>query len=310
MTSNEALDRRVAVVGASGFVGSAVVRELALAGCEVIRVRAPRMSDGRTESREMAAFELAPKLRGVGAVINCAGLADASSGDESSLLSANAWSAAAVARAVSLCQIPRLIHVSSAAVQGRKKVLDASPADGAVTPYGRSKAAGERLVQECFPQAVLYRPPGVHDSDRGVTRAVIRVASSSVSSVAGEGDFPSAQALLPNVASAIVFLAMAQANPPNVVSHPREDLTTGSLLRLLGDREPHKVPIPVARAAVGLGIAMGRILPFVGAQARRLESLWFGQAQAISWLEGQGWRSPLGVSGWVELGDIVRERKV
>lgn len=307
--------RLVAVLGASGFVGNAVVEALQGRGATVVRVRAPRLgavpsSALRTALTAQSAVvgELTDTFAGVHAVVNAAGDPDASSRDEPALMAANALVPAVVATAVAGAGVPRFVHVSSAVVQGRARTLDQSPVTSPFSAYSRSKALAEELVREIAGEAaVVYRPPSVHAADRRVSRMIARIARSPVSSVARPGSSPTPQALLPNVADAVAYLAVCDEAPPSIVAHPSEGLTTAGLLTLLGGRPPRELPRPVATAAVTLLTTAGRLVPAVAADARRVEMLWFGQGQAPSWLTAAGWAPPLAHDGWAALGRQLAE---
>lgn len=246
--------------------------------------------------------ELARQLEGVDAVVNAAGLAEATSADVGSLTAANALLPGIIGMACGVAGVPRLVHVSSAAVQGRAETLDASSDVEPLTPYARSKTLGEHLVRLANSGAVVYRPPGVHGRSRRVSQSMARLARSPLASVARPGSSPSPQALLRNVADAVAFLATTARQPPPIVAHPSEGLTTASLLELLGGRAPREIPRPLASGTVALLAAVGRAIPYVAANARRVEMLWFGQAQAASWLSEAGWEPPLGLEAWKALG--------
>ena len=245
-------------------------------------------------------------------VINCAGLADAEDADEAELLAANAALVTHVAEAAA---DRRFIHVSSAAVQGRLPLLDATQNYATFSPYSRSKHVGEQCALGRGNDVVVYRPPGVHGPDRAVTRAIARLARSPLSSVAAPGLQPSPQVLIDNVADALAYLAEVSTTPPRIVSHPSEGLTVAGLLELLGGRQPKRVPGAVARSAVWAGTQLGRRSAKMAANARRLELLWLGQEQADSWLTTIGWQAPVGHDGWRALGtrlhddDTHRERE-
>ena len=307
--------RAVAVLGASGFVGSAVVDALHHRGATVVTVKAPRLGAvpasairAALSDQSEAVAALTEAFRGVDAVVNAAGDPDASSRDEPSLMAANALFPAAAATAAVAAAVPRFVQVSSAVVQGRARTLDQSPMTAPFSAYSRSKALGEELVREIAGQsAVVYRPPSVHAADRRVSRMIARIARSPISSVARPGSSPTPQALLPNVADAIAYLATCEQVPPPVVAHPSEGLTTAGLLSLLGGRKPRELPRPVATAVVALLASAGRLMPAVAANARRVEMLWLGQGQAPSWLTEAGWTPPVGHDGWAALGRQLAE---
>lgn len=309
--------RKVAVLGASEFVGSAIAGALATGGYEVLPIRAPRLPAMSTaegtrflESLPPELHALTEQLHGMDAVVNAAGRAGASSADSEALIAANGVLPGMVAAASVAAGVPRMVHVSSAAVQGRAAVLDAGDVVDPFSPYARSKILGERLARRHGGEnVVVYRPPGVHGADRDVTRAIVRVAVSPVSSVARPGTDPSPQALIDNVAGAVAFLATTALRPPAVVIHPWEGLTTTDVLTLLGGTPPHTVPRVLARAAVSALALAGRVAPTVAANARRAEMLWFGQRQAESWLTQAGWVLPVGRDGWERLGQSLREER-
>jgi len=252
--------------------------------------------------------DLARQITGVAAVINAAGNPDASIRHEAQLMAPDALLPAILARAVREARVQRFVHVSSAVVQGSADILDESENVATFSAYSRSKALGEELVREVAgPSAVIYRPPSVHASDRRVSRMTARLARSPMSSVARPGSSPSPQALLQNVADAIAFLSTCAERPPSIVAHPTEGLTTASVLALLGGRQPVEIPRVLARAVVGTLTAAGRAMPALAANARRVEMLWFGQAQASSWLTRAGWTAPAGQDAWRELGRTLAE---
>lgn len=309
--------KEVVVFGGSGFVGRAVVSAVEAAGHRATVVRSPRLAPcGAGEAREQVAQSelvvaaLAEGLGGVDAVVNAAGNPDASEGNEELLVAANGVLPGVLAAACSRATPePRFVHVSSAVVQGRKAELDASTVTDGFSAYARSKILGEELTMELAPAgSVIYRPPSVHAPDRRVTRMISRVAASSLGTVAAPGDAPSPQALLPNMAAAIAFLATTDSTPPPIVTHPSEGLTTSLIMELLGGRKPMRIPRAAARGLATVLSAAGGAMPPLAANARRIELLWFGQRQAPSWLTAAGWTPPAGLEEWAALGEAVRRR--
>ena len=104
--------------------------------------------------------------------------------------------------------------------------------------------------------------------------------------------------LVENVADAVAFVALTTDVPPAVVLQPAEALTTASLVRVLGGREPRHVPRPVARLLVSAMMLLGRRSGRAAGIGRRLEMLWFGQDQVDGWLVGAGWRPVAGHEVW------------
>lgn len=292
----------VAVVGGTGFVGRAVIERLQTRDVAVRIVKAPRVSGtfGAPEPSGALIEALAAELSPCNAVVNAAGASDALSGGLDSLNGANGLLPGFLARACSRLSV-RLVHVSSAAVQGRRSKLDSTLERQPFSAYSRSKVMGEQAVLAVGGDICVYRPPGVHARCRAVTRTVARLASSPVSSVASPGTDNAPHALLENVAEAIVTLALHPDAVPTVVHHPSEGITTSDLLTALGNKPPLLVPRAVARLLVRAAQCSGRLSSTIAGQARRLEVLWLGQDQAPSWLTEIGWSPPVGLEGWARL---------
>lgn len=300
------MTREVVVFGSSGFVGEAVCSALSARGAAASKRSAPRLNGARpAEARSRVAShahlirDLATSLPPGSVVINAAGVAEASSYDEAKLTGANTIMPAVIASACAVADVQRLVHVSSAAVQGRRFVLDDGPT-APFSPYSRSKALAEALVRDAFDRSVVYRPPGVHGEARAVTRSIARLARSPWSSVADPiANTP--QTLVSNAGDAIAFLALTDRQPPAIVSHPTEGITTRELLLLLGGHEPRCLPQPLARLLVSGLLSGGFLTQQLPVNGRRLELLWFGQNQAHSWLTSAGWTPSAGREEWRQL---------
>ncbi len=299
----------VGVVGATGFVGEAIVRALIARGADVTAIRAPRLNSGardlpglRAELRSVALAreteELRRALTDCTVVVNAAGRAAAGAGLDDALAGANALLPGLLA--VAARPDARFIHVSSAAVQGRRDVLDESTATSPFSPYSTAKTLGEGLVRDREGETVCFRPTSVHGAGRPVTEALVRILRSPVASVAGRGDRPTPQVLVDNVADAIAFVATTSETPPRVVVQPWEGLTTGELVRVLGGREPRHVPESFARGFVAAAFQLARLSTGAAGTARRLEMMWFGQRQEPGWLDAR-WRPSQGLGAWREL---------
>ncbi|WFE49200.1 NAD-dependent epimerase/dehydratase family protein [Micromonospora sp. WMMD1155] len=303
--------KKVAVLGSSGFVGRAVVAELRSREAEVHLVSAPRLSWPVTESlrsnsvpadlQRNVVDALAAQLDGAHVVINTAGLPNGSAPDSAELYGGNALLPTLVARASALVNADRLVHVSSAAAQGAMD-LDETSRTMPFSPYSRSKAVGERLLQreDCI-DTVIYRSTWVHDVARPNTRALIRLAQSRMSCVAGDGTAPTPQVLIDDVAAAITHLGLVDGPVPPIVLQPHNGMTTGLLLRLLGGREPLHLPPLMARYATRCVTAYGRTSLTANAHARRVDMLLFGKRQTPGWLAEQGLVPRLRPEAWERL---------
>ena len=209
----------VVVVGASGFIGSHVLAAFRERGINAVGQSAPRITTRERSAKGVAAsvegdmLESWCELLGsVSHVMNAAGLAGATSGDADRLVGANAAVPALLARA---CErtATRLLHISSAAVQGRR-VLDQTPAHDPFSPYSLSKSLGERVLGEVGGDARILRPTSVHGPGRSVTQSLIRFARSPLATVAASGTAHTPQVHVRNVAEAAIE-ADASGRPPS-----------------------------------------------------------------------------------------------
>lgn len=305
----------IAVFGATGFVGSAVMRSLA-GVADVHAFTSPRLAWTQgtplletLPSVDVSVIErLADELIDVDVVINCAGDPNASSMNLDELLAANALMPLYLLRACERAGVRRFIQVSSAVVQGDLAILDSSCYVRPFSPYSHSKAFAEQWLLVARAEnadLVIYRPPSVHAPGRGVTRKVASIARSPLRSVSGDGSGPSPQALLSNVADAIAFLALSPENPPEIVHHPWEGVTCVSLIENLGGREPHHLPKSLVQSVLRIARGWESLIPKVAPYRRRMEMMWLGQQVAPSWLTAAGWQPRLtGPNAWRALVQI------
>jgi nucleoside-diphosphate-sugar epimerase len=299
-------ESRVGVFGASGLVGSFVSAHLLARGWDVVPLSAPRgprlsPSDGR-ETWVAAAQEQSEKLDlgGLDAVVNAAGHADAVSSDDDAFRWPNAVLPLCLFRACARAEVPRFVHVSSAAVQGRLR-LDDSEQHQPHSAYARSKALGEDLLlaEPLGPtRLVIYRPVGVQVASRPTTRSLVRLASSRLNTVARTSQGPSPQLTVESMCTAIAYV-LDHADPPMIVAHTGDGLSPYELCSLLGGRRPHRVPNVLARAAVRVAA-----LRHAG-WGRRAEVLLFGQPVASTWL-GRQLPPEADAEAWRRLGREVR----
>lgn len=180
----------VAIVGGSGFIGSALTEAFAAAGWRVrIVCRNPahamhlkplgdlgQIGSARADIRNPGS--LLPALAGADAVVNLVGILDEKGGQ--SFSEVHAKGAEAVARAATHVAARALVHVSAIGAD----------ADSA-SAYGRSKAAGESAVRAAFPAAAIVRPSLVFGAEDSFTNrfAGLIAASPAVPVIAPEARF-------------------------------------------------------------------------------------------------------------------------
>jgi nucleoside-diphosphate-sugar epimerase len=183
----------VLLTGASGFVGSAILRELLAEGHHLrLPLRRPDFAANacdRVTTVQIgdldAPIDWAPLLDGVDAVVHSAGLAhEGASGSEARLFAVNVTATDALMRAAAQAGVRRVVHISSVrAIVGRKNddriEEDATPAP--TDAYGRSKLAAETAVMGAGVHGVILRPPVVHGAGvRANMRALARLAATSI----------------------------------------------------------------------------------------------------------------------------------
>jgi dihydroflavonol-4-reductase len=188
---------RVLVTGATGFVGSAVVRELLGHGHAVRALLRPTSPDDnlrslpveRAEGDVLDRASVRRALRGCDGVVHTAGVVHLRPGDRAALLAVNARGVELVLGAALEAGVRRAVHTSSIAVLGgtdRPRLLDEDAPSNAAQlgiDYFVSKLEGERaaldLARRGLP-VVVVRPsfvlgPGdVHRSSAGVVLAIAR----------------------------------------------------------------------------------------------------------------------------------------
>ncbi|MGO4680950.1 NAD-dependent epimerase/dehydratase family protein [Microbacterium sp. 2MCAF23] len=297
------LAKRWAVVGASGFVGSAVVAYLSEQNVEISEISAPRLkmtaptASDLSQLLEQAGIEaqrarLAEQFTGIDVVVNAAGMASPDSAGDDALYGANALLPAAVVLASADAGVDRIVHLSSAAVQGRRSRLDDSSDVAPFSPYSHSKALGERallaVADRGVPtQVIVLRATSVQGRGRSTTESLIRLAHSPLASVAAPGTAPSATSSVTQLAQTVVGLGATNESVRGIVLQPWEGFTTRRVLEAAApDRQPRMLPAWLCRTVVGMGFAAGRIVPRFTGTARRVEVMWFGQSQTPGWRQG------------------------
>lgn len=312
----------IAIAGARGFVGGAIAKAAGRAGYGVLAlpsIRVPPTDPADCESsiarwlRDNRALTdvVIASLSNTGILINATGVAAPASSDIKDLVAANSCLPVILGCLSKQAGVKRLIHLSSAAVQGWEEELDETTRYVPRTPYGNSKALGEALLLEgrqMLPEElVIYRPTSVQGRGRRMTQQLVRLAHSRFAVLCNDGDTPVPVALIENVAAAAVYLA-AVSNPPSVATHPSENVTARSLMSAFGDRASViSIPRTLAGAAIAvLGFA-GKRQVSAAVLATRLSQLWRGQRQIAVTLTDCGYVPPSGLDGYRELGRLVAQ---
>ena len=299
---------RVAVTGASGFVGRATCGALRAAGHEVTALvrqgtapagtREVRVAD-LGESALSAAFEQAE------AVVHLAARVHVMQETEADPLAAfhrvNVAGTCAAARAALTVGARRLVYLSSVKVhgEGRATPYRESDAPSPVDAYGRSKLEAERALAELAAadgglEVVVLRPPLVYGPGVGGNfRRLLRLAQLAQRWPLPLGGLRNRRSLVSvgNLADAIRFaLVTPGAGGRTLLVSDGDDLSTSDLLarlaRALG-AEARLLDWPTSLLGA-LAVAAGR-----RAEAERLLHSLTVDSSALR--VGLGWRPPQSV---------------
>jgi len=263
----------VAVTGAAGFVGGHLVDVLRGQGHGVrCLVRKPAQA-GRLSALGCELVEggldrehaLRSLVAGCDTVFHVAGALAARS--EAELLAVNRDGSARLARLARAAGVRRLVYVSSLAVTGpapRGTVLDESGAPRPVTPYGRSKKAGEDAVRESGAPFTIVRPPVVYGPrDRQVLR-LFRLARRGCVPLLGDGRQELSLVQATDLGQALLAAATCPRAEGRTyhAAHP-EVVTQRELARAVGNAVGRAVRTPALPAVI-----VRPLLALTGAAAR------------------------------------------
>ena len=268
---------RIAITGASGNVGSALLRRLAGGDHELIGIarRPPRggvpFADvrwvGLDLTRAASARPLRDAFEGADAVVHLA-WGFQPSHDLRYLEALGVGGTRRVLDAVASADVPHLVHMSSVGAYSPKRddapVDESWPTDGVPSsPYSRHKSAAERLLDEherTRPGTVVTRMrPGIVGQESagsallryGVPAMVPAKAIGLVPVVPLDRRLAIPMVHADDVADAIVRALDARA--PGALNLSAEPpITTELIAAALNARAVH-VPAPVVRAAMSLG---------------------------------------------------------
>lgn len=254
---------RIAVTGATGFVGSALVRNLAGSAHQPVPI-------------DRAALA-APDFSTIDAVVHCAAIAHRRDVEAATIDAVNHRLAVDLAREAANQSVRRFVFVSSVAViAGNTPPLRAGMPPKPLDGYGASKAAAERdLLRIDGIDVVVARPALIYGpAAPGNLRALFRLAGMPVPLPFGDARNRRSLVSISNVARALTLLATdsrVAARSTWLLAEPQPFSTAGLVTtwRQAMRRPVWLLPVPRCRM-VALMTAVG--------QGRRGEQL-FGDLE-------------------------------
>jgi len=249
------MDKRVTIIGGSGFVGRYIALRMAREGWRVrVAVRRPNEAlfvrpygtPGQVEPvacniRDDAS--LRSVLRGADAVVNCVGILNRSGANTFDAVQAEG--AGRIARIAAETGIGRLVQLSAIGADA-----------GSASDYARTKGEGEATVLAAFPKAVILRPSiifGTEDSFFNRFAGMSRMGP-ILPVVGAETRFQ--PVYVDDVAAAAVKAVLGQAAPGIYeLGGPEVDTFRGLMRRML-------VVIQRQRAIVNVPFFFARIMGF------------------------------------------------
>jgi nucleoside-diphosphate-sugar epimerase len=287
--------RGVLVLGAGGFIGRALVSELAARGESVIAATRAPLSFGpgitvRATGTLGAATPWPALLADARAVVHLASRAHAEPGPGEDWIETEAATAQALAAAARQAGIERIVLLSSIKAHGEANGARPFRADDALAPadpYGRAKARIEAAMAESYAPLVVLRPPlvygpGVKANFCALLALVARGVPLPLASVANRRSLVYLDNLVDLIAVALTH--ERAAGHAFLVRDDRE-VSTPDLVRLLGHalgRDARLLPCPP-----GALMALARLVGRAGDVERLVASLSVDDSATRATL---GWR--------------------
>lgn len=285
---------KIALTGATGFVGRAVVSAFMAKSCQVSAlVRDPARAGLNSNVRQVQGdlqntAALDDLIRNADAVIHIAGVIGALRRDD--FFAANEQGSLAVADAAARHGVKRLVHISSLAAR-----------EPELSMYGASKRAGEVAVEKFKTRmsVLVLRPPAVYGpGDRG-TLPLLRSLTQSFAVIPGTSASRFSLIYVDDLARIIVEAAEAtRAGTVELDDGQRQGYGWNDLAQIASATEQKSItPIFLPKSvamAVGAGVeAFAKLrgtLPFVSPD--KIHQLYFGDWVA----RGEGWplKEPVG----------------
>lgn len=243
---------KLAVTGATGFVGGHLLAEAASGHAITALTRRPqpeRVGVAWVEGDLADRDALAMLVAGADAVIHVAGVLNAP--DEAGFEAGNVAGTAALLAAAEAAGVPRLVFVSSLAAR-----------EPGLSLYGASKARAEALVAASPLATTIVRPPAVYGPGDRETLDLFRMARLGLVLLPSSGRLSVVHAA--DLARLLLALAAAPAAPAGPLE-PDDGVPNGwsqaHFAHLLGDAVGRRVfPLAVPPALLRLAAGADRLI--------------------------------------------------
>lgn len=263
----------IAVTGATGFVGGALVRRLAASGASPVAIvrggkGIPRRGlpgeEVPVESRTIGAWsrpELARAFAGARAVVHAASIVHRRGLPAIEYERFNVDGTRALVEAARDAGVAQVVFVSSVKVYGEEPqgVVDEESPTGASAPYATTKLEAERIVLEGAPNpSVLRLSPVYGRGDKGNVRTVIRSIRRRVFFLPGDGTTQKSLVHVSTVCEVARRVLELERGGVFVVADrhaPSMRELADVIARALGRSPPRSVPAPVLFAVARAGDA-------------------------------------------------------
>lgn len=258
-------NKQIGIVGASGFIGRALVANLLAEGTGYPRLFG--RSRGQVGRCPVEVLDFSPGMfSGLDCVVHLSGITT-SRATESELKLTNVDLAVKVATAAVAAGVKRLVFISSLHVHGKSALCRVSP-DSPFNPdnaYGGSKAAAEmalgRIAAETGLELVILRPPMVYGAaGRGSFNMLARLVKTGLPLPFGRARAPRSFCSIDNLVSAIRHAVDLQAPGTVLIPADPEDFDAGSLTQAMGRALGRPVSLwPLPKSVLALPLdAIGR----------------------------------------------------
>lgn len=254
---------RALVTGATGFVGTHLVRALRETG---VAVTALARSRSRAASLEREGVQvvlgtlndpsvLHDACQGQQVVFHVAGVVSAL--DEQGYNAVNRDGTAALLEAATRAGVGRFVYLSSLAAAGPSApgVPHREIRSAPVTAYGRSKLAGEEVVRGGSIPWTILRPPAVYGPGDAEFLKIFRLVRWGIAPVFGDGTQELSTVFAPDLAAALVAVPRREATIGGTyfVAH-RDVVTSKGLVQAIGTAVGRRVRVLSIPRPLGVGI--------------------------------------------------------